>query len=358
MTKQLVSVICPFFNEEQTATLFYKAVIAEINNQDRYDFEIICVDDGSEDDTLKLLLSFAKDDSRFRIVQLTRNFGKEAALSAGIDASTGAWVILIDADLQDPVSLINQMLEAREVTGAEVVLARRKDRKGDHFLKRLSANMFYNLYNKLSHIKIPVNVGDCRLMSRQVVDAIKLFPEKQRFMKGLLSWVGFYTITIDYVRENRSAGTSKFSGWKLWNLALEGITSFSTLPLRVWTYFGALGALLSFGYGFYILFKTLVLGVDVPGYASMLVSLLFVSSIQLIGLGVMGEYVGRIYMESKRRPTYLINKIYGKKNVQSHFEESRILRDDLDSLGSAPMARELEARIEAVTGMISSGYKK
>lgn len=313
VTKPLVSIVCPFFNEAQTAHLFYKAVIAEINKIERYDFEVICVDDGSEDDTLAFLLSVAKNDTRFRILQLTRNFGKEAALSAGIDHTAGAYVILIDADLQDPVSLIGEMLSTREVTGADVVLAKRINRRSDHVLKRLSANIFYNLYNKLSHIKIPENVGDCRLMSRQVVDAIKLFPEKQRFMKGLLSWVGFYTVSVNYTREQRSAGSSKFSGWKLWNFALEGITSFSTLPLRIWTYVGTIGALLTVLYGLYIIFKTIVMGVDVPGYASLLVSILFFSSIQLIGLGVMGEYVGRIYMETKRRPTYLIKKTFGKK---------------------------------------------
>lgn len=315
MTKPLVSIVCPFHNEEQTAPLFYKAVVSEIEKLDRYDFEIICVDDGSVDETLTFLLSIAKHDSRFRIVQLTRNFGKEAALSAGIDASVGAWVILIDADLQDPVSLITEMIKTREVTGADVVLARRKNRSSDHFLKRLSANLFYSIYNKLAHIKIPSNVGDCRLMSRRVIDAIKLLPEKQRFMKGLLSWVGFYTVTVDYVREQRAAGKSKFSGWKLWNFALEGITSFSTLPLRIWTYLGAIGAIFSFAYGTYIVFKTLILGVDVPGYASMLVSFLFFSSIQLIGLGVLGEYVGRMYMETKQRPAYLINRVYGKKTL-------------------------------------------
>ena len=163
-------------------------------------------------------------------------------------------------------------------------------------------------------------------MSRRVIDAIKLLPEKQRFMKGLLSWVGFYTVTVDYVREERAAGKSKFSGWKLWNFALEGITSFSTLPLRIWTYFGVIGAILSFTYGMYIVFKTLILGVDVPGYASMLVSFLFFSSIQLIGLGVLGEYVGRIYMEIKQRPTYLINRDYGKKTL------NRVGQEDVSPL--------------------------
>lgn len=317
VTKPLVSIVCPFFNEAHTAHLFYKALIAEIQHLTQYDFEIICVDDGSEDDTLPFLLSVAKHDSRFHVVQLTRNFGKEAALSAGLDHATGAYIILIDTDLQDPISLIGRMLQTRQVTGADVVLAKRSDRTSDHFLKRSSANLFYHIYNRLSHVKIPAHVGDCRLMSRQAVDAIKLFPEKQRFMKGLLSWVGFYTVTIDYVREPRAAGSSKFSGWKLWNFALEGITSFSTLPLRIWTYVGAIGALLTVAYAMYVVLRTLMFGIDVPGYASIIVSILFFGCIQLIGLGIMGEYVGRIYMESKRRPTYLVHRIYGKRSAQS-----------------------------------------
>lgn len=315
-TKPLVSIVCPFFNEAQTAPIFYKAVTAEIQHLDQYEFEIICVDDGSQDDTLTFLLSVAKNDSRFRVVQLTRNFGKEAALSAGLDFATGAYIILIDADLQDPISLIGRMLHTCQVTGADVVLAKRSDRNSDHFLKRSSANLFYNFYNRLSDVKIPAHVGDCRLMSRQAVDAIKLFPEKQRFMKGLLSWVGFYTVTIDYVRSKRASGSSKFSGWRLWNFAIEGITSFSTLPLRIWTYVGAVGVLLTVAYALFVVMRTLIFGIDVPGYASIIVSILFFGCIQLIGLGIMGEYVGRIYMETKSRPTYLVHRIYGNRTSQ------------------------------------------
>jgi len=199
----------------------------------------------------------------------------------------------------------------------DVVLAKRSDRDSDSLSKRLSAAAFYDTYNFLAHIKIPTNVGDCRLMTRIVVDALKLLPEKQRFMKGLFAWVGFKTITIEYIRQHRSAGETKFSGWKLWNFALEGITSFSTLPLRFWTYIGVTSAILTVCYGLYTVIKTIILGVDVPGYASLLVAILFFGSVQLIGIGIFGEYLGRTYMEGKRRPTYLIRKTHHS----AHFKD-------------------------------------
>jgi glycosyltransferase involved in cell wall biosynthesis len=255
---------------------------------------------------------------RFRVVELSRNFGKEAALTAGLDAAVGDAVIPIDADLQDPPSLIGKLIRAWEDSGADVVLAKRKDRNSDSLAKRFSAAAFYDMHNWVSQIKIPANVGDCRLMTRVVVDALKQLPEKQRFMKGLFAWVGFKTVTIEYTREKRFAGSSKFSGWKLWNFALEGITSFSSLPLRIWTYIGMVGALVTLGYGLFIVLRTLIQGVDVPGYASLLVSILFFGSLQLMGLGMLGEYVGRIYMESKRRPTYLVRKVYHHLGSANH----------------------------------------
>jgi glycosyltransferase involved in cell wall biosynthesis len=282
-----------------------------------YDFEVICVDDGSTDGTLRALIDISGQDSRFRVIELSRNFGKEAALSAGLDAAMGDIIIPMDADLQDPPSLIHDLVKAWEQSDVDVVLAKRSDRTTDSAIKRLSAAVFYNTYNRLSHMKIPNNVGDCRLMTRQVVEALKLMPEKQRFMKGLFTWVGFKAVTIEYQRQKRVSGKSKFSGWKLWNFALEGITSFSSLPLRVWTYVGVIGALCTFSYGLFIVFRTLTAGTDLPGYASLLVSILFFGSMQLIGLGVLGEYIGRIYMESKRRPTYLIRKTYAKGEVAS-----------------------------------------
>jgi glycosyltransferase involved in cell wall biosynthesis len=246
------------------------------------------------------------------VLEFSRNFGKEPAMTAGIDATSGDCVIPIDADLQDPPALIAEMLKKWQ-DGAEVVLAKRVDRSTDSYAKRTTALMFYRLHNTLSGLQIPENVGDYRLMDRVVVDALKQLPERQRFMKGLFAWVGFKTATVEYVRDARLVGDSKFSGWKLWNFAIEGITSFSLVPLKVWTYVGGIGALFAFCYAVFVVIKTLVFGIDVPGYASLLVVILFFGSLQLICLGVLGEYIGRIYFESKQRPLYLIRKRYSSK---------------------------------------------
>lgn len=314
--KILVSLVCPFYDEEMGVEALYDAVTQEISQLDAFDFEIICVDDGSQDRTLEQLVKLPQRDPRFKVIELSRNFGKEAALTAGLDQARGDLIIPLDSDLQDPASLISRLIQAWQDNDVDVVLAKRVDRQSDTLSKRLSAAAFYDTYNFLAHIKIPTNVGDCRLMTRVVIDALKLLPEKQRFMKGLFAWVGFKTITIEYVREPRSAGASKFSGWKLWNFALEGITSFSSLPLRVWTYLGLTGALITIFYGLFILLRTLIFGVELPGYASLFVAVLFLGSVQLIGIGVLGEYIGRTYMEAKRRPTYLIRKTYQREEFR------------------------------------------
>lgn len=308
-TTPVVSIVAPFYNEGEAVRLFYEAVTAVMDAVAGVRFEVVCVDDGSRDDTLAHLVAATRLDPRFIVVELSRNFGKEAALTAGIDAASGAAVIPIDADLQDPPSLIPTMIDAWR-QGAEVVLARRTDRNSDSFLKRKTAEAFYRFHNKLSSVQIPENVGDFRLMDRSAVDALKRLPERQRFMKGLFAWVGFKTVVVDYARQPRSAGKTKFSGWKLWNFALEGITSFSTAPLKVWTYLGLIGALASITYIAFIVTRTLVYGIDVPGYASVLVAILFFGSLQLISVGVLGEYIGRIYVESKQRPTYLVRKCH------------------------------------------------
>lgn len=308
---KLVSIVAPFFNEGEGVEEFYREICRALPEISDIRFEMICVDDGSTDDTLSRLLALVERDSRFRVVELSRNFGKEPALTAGIDIALGDAVIPIDADLQDPPELIPKLVD-EWCKGAEVVLARRIDRSSDSYLKRKTAKMFYRLHNRLAHIDIPENVGDFRLMDRVVVDALKQLPERQRFMKGLFTWVGFKTVMVDYARQSRAVGTSKFSGWKLWNFALEGITSFSTVPLKIWTYVGGVGAFATFCYAIFIISRTLLLGVDVPGYASMLVAVLFFGSLQLVGIGILGEYIGRIYMETKQRPTYLIRKQYGR----------------------------------------------
>jgi polyisoprenyl-phosphate glycosyltransferase len=317
--KKTVSIVAPFFNEEEGVEIFHQAICDIFAQMPEFAFEVVCVDDGSSDETLRKLVALVERDQRVRVIELSRNFGKEAALTAGIDASVGEAVIPIDSDLQDPPGVILTMI-AQWQLGADVVLARRGDRSSDSFLKRKSAEMFYRFYNFFSAVKIPDNVGDFRLMNRAVVDALKQLPERQRFMKGLFAWVGFKTVIVDYTRSARVAGATKFSGWKLWNFALEGLTSFSSLPLKVWSYLGAIGAILTILYAAFIILRTLVHGVDIPGYASMLVAVLFFGSLQLISVGVLGEYLGRIYMETKRRPIYLIRHSY-ESNKAHQFEQ-------------------------------------
>ncbi|MBK9218617.1 MAG: glycosyltransferase family 2 protein [Uliginosibacterium sp.] len=316
--QRLVTIVAPFFNESEGVELYFTHILPVVDALSGLSFEFVCVDDGSRDDTLARLQAFAQREPRVRVVELSRNFGKEAALTAGIDHARGAAVIPIDADLQDPPELIPSLIEAWQ-GGADVVVARRADRRADSWLKRKTAEWFYRLHNALSDVKIPQNVGDFRLMDRRVIEVLKQLPERQRFMKGPFAWVGFRTVEIEYTRKPRAAGESKFSGWKLWNFALEGITSFSIAPLKIWTYVGLAGALLSFMYGSWIVLYTLTQGVAVPGYASMIVTVLFMGSLQLLSVGVLGEYIGRIYLESKQRPRYVVRALHeadrGGKNA-------------------------------------------
>lgn len=307
-----ISIVTPFFNEQDAISTYYKGICEAFAKVQDCAFEIVCVDDGSKDDTLNRLVALSESDHRVQVVELSRNFGKEAALTAGLEAAQGDAVVPIDADLQDPPELIPAMIEAWR-NGAEIVLARRVDRSSDSYLKRRTASLFYRVHNRLSEVQIPENVGDFRLMDRVVVDAVKELPERQRFMKGLFAWVGFKTVTLDYARKPRAAGTTKFSGLRLWNLALEGITSFSSIPLRVWSYVGLAFAAITMVYAGAIIYMTLVNGVAVPGYASLLVAILFFGSMQLISIGILGEYIGRIYMETKSRPPFLVRRRYGAK---------------------------------------------
>lgn len=309
--RELISLVVPFHNEAAVVDLFFRTVTPVLRTIPDAAYEIVCVNDGSGDSTLEKLLAAHAADPCIRIVDLSRNFGKEAALTAGIDQAAGAAVIPFDADLQDPPEVIPLLVE-RWREGFDVVLAKRAERRTDTYAKRGAAALFYRVHNAISDTAIPENAGDFRLMSRQVVDALKELPENRRFMKGLFAWVGFRTTQIEYVRRPRAAGQSKFSGWKLWNFALEGLTSFGTLPLRIWTYIGGTTAAFSIVYGGYLLLRTLVRGVDVPGYASIITAVLFLGGMQLVGVGVIGEYVGRIYMEAKRRPVYVVRKVYGQ----------------------------------------------
>lgn len=306
--KITISIVAPFYCEEDMCDLFLKETTAVLNELNK-PFEIVCVNDGSTDNTLANLLQAKKNYPNIKIINLSRNFGKEAALTAGLDYAKGEVIIPIDADLQDPPDLIKEFIAHWE-EGYDVVLAKRIDRSSDSIAKRITAHLFYKVHNKISHTKIPKNVGDYRLITRKVLNAIRELPENQRFMKGIFAWVGFRTATLEYKRDKRKAGKTSFNVWKLWNLAIEGITSFSTVPLQIWLYVGILVSLLSFIYGSYMILRTLFFGVDVPGYASLLTSILFLGGIQLIGFGILGEYIGRIYMESKRRPTYIVEGEY------------------------------------------------
>lgn len=301
-----ISLIVPVFNEEDTIPIFYNTV-REHEELKKYDVEIVFINDGSKDATESIINALAVSDKLVVPLSFTRNFGKEPAIFAGLERSSGEAVIPIDVDLQDPIEIIPLMVD-KWLAGADIVLAKRADRSTDGKLKRKTAEWFYKLHNKISDPKIEENVGDFRLMSRDVVDNIKLMPERNLFMKGVLSWVGGSTDVVEYTRAGRIAGKSKFNGWKLWNLALEGITSFSTFPLRIWTYIGFFVAAVSFLFGAWMIIDKIFWGNPVAGYPSIIVSILFLGGIQLIGIGVLGEYIGRIYIETKQRPRYLVKK--------------------------------------------------
>jgi len=307
-TNPTISIVVPCYNEEDVIEIFLQHIEPILDSLDK-SYEIIFINDGSTDNTFNVMFDAKEKYKNIRILNLSRNFGKEAALTAGLEHTKGEAIIPIDVDLQDPPELIVQFLEKWE-EGYDVVLAKRADRSSDSIAKKLSAEFFYKIHNKISDISMPNNVGDYRLMSRRVIEALKQLPENQRFMKGLFAWTGYKTAIIEYKREVRIAGDSSFNGWKLWNFALDGITSFSTVPLRIWLYLGIIISFFAFLYGSIIIVRTLIFGVDLPGYASLLASVLFLGGIQLMGIGILGEYIGRIYKEAKRRPSYIIENEY------------------------------------------------
>ena len=311
-----LSIIVPCYNESEVVENFFSAMVGNngILNNLGLNCELVFINDGSKDNTLELLkaqkeIYSNKSNLDIKIVNLSRNFGKEAAMSAGFSVASGEAIVPMDADLQHPASLIPKFVELWR-QGYDVVLAKRVNRQDESALKRFCSSIFYKLNNKISEIEIPQNVGDFRLFTKKVLNAINSLPENQRFMKGIFAWVGFRSITIEYEEQERIAGSSKFNGWKLWNFALQGITGFGTLPLRIWTYIGFIVSFLAFIYASFLILRTLIMGIDLPGYASLVVIILFLGGLQLIGVGILGEYVGRIYMESKRRPPFIIDEIY------------------------------------------------
>lgn len=306
-SKPVLSLAVPFYNEEETIDHFFEVVIPILESVS-LPFEIVCVNDGSHDRTWNMLCAYADRDKRIRVLDLSRNFGKEAALTAALDHCCGEAVIPIDADLQDPPELIPAMVEKwRE--GYEVVLARRKSRESDSFAKKHTSKGFYHILNLVADTDIPPHVGDFRLIDRKVLEAMQQMHEQNRFMKGLFAWVGYKTTTLEFDRRARAAGITKWRKWKLWNHALDGIFAFSVKPLKLFVILGGLVSLFSFIYASYLIIRTLAFGRDVPGYASLMVVILFLGGIQLVGMGVLGEYLGRIYKEVKKRPLYLVRKI-------------------------------------------------
>jgi len=309
IVRKKLSIVAPFYNEEGGVTTFFDRINHVYQSiSGYYDLEVVCINDGSSDRTFAELLRARESNSYIRIIDFSRNFGKEAALTAGLDFATGDIVVPMDSDLQHPPEVVLEMIEKWE-EGFEVVLAKRIDRDTDQPIQKFSARAFYKLSNYILHIELPPDVGDFRLMDRKVVESVKSLRETCRFMKGIFSWVGYRTTVIDYRPDSRNHGKSSFNTWKLWNFALDGITSFSTVPLRVWTYIGSAISLLAFLYGLFLIGKTFLLGIDIPGFASIMVVLLFTAGVQLIGIGVLGEYLGRIYTETKRRPKYIIREV-------------------------------------------------
>ena len=304
-----LSIVVPVFNESESLNPFFER-ITPILKSTGLDYEIVCVNDGSRDTTYAQLCEMRTEYPNIKVIDLSRNFGKEPALTAGLELCSGDIVIPMDVDLQDPPELIPDMI-AKWQEGFDVVLAIRSDRSTDSFMKRFTANGFYKLFSRVSDVDLPDNAGDFRLMDRRVVEALKLLPERTRFMKGLFAWLGFKTTQLYFKREERYAGEGKWGSWKLWNFALDGIFSFSTTPLRIWTYLGFSLSALSAMYLLYVVVDTLLYGNDVAGYPSLVAIMLFFNGAILMGLGVVGEYVGRIFLETKRRPIYLVREKVG-----------------------------------------------
>lgn len=316
-----LSIVIPVLNEQESISLFLDRARPAVREAlaliapDAH-AEYLFVDDGSTDRTRDILGILARMNPDVRYVALSRNFGKEAALAAGINRARGDAVIPIDVDLQDPPEVIAQMVRLW-LGGAQVVNARRVDRSSDSRFKRWSAHCFYSILNRVADYPIPENVGDFRLLDRQAVDAVKQLSEQARFNKGLFSWVGFRVATVDYEREARGAGETKWRLRKLWGLALDGVTSSTTMPLRVWSYLGGMIALLAFGYAIALVVKTVTTGIDTPGYASIMVAVLMLGGLNLMSLGIIGEYLGRVAQEVRNRPLYVVAEDVGSEEIDA-----------------------------------------
>jgi len=313
----LISVIVPVFNEEFTISHFLERAIPALNSacdviEASCDFEIVFVDDGSTDKTADQIAEAAREIRQIKLISLSRNFGKDAALAAGLAHAAGDAIIPIDVDLQDPPELIPVIVQ-KWISGAKVVNAVRTSRTSDGYLKRFTAKIFYSLYNAITDYKIPKNVGDFRLIDREVADILLQLPERTLFMKGIVPWIGFPSDSVEYMRAPRVAGQTKWHYWQLWNFALDGITSATTAPLRIWTYIGTLVSVIAFIYAMFLIIRVFLFGIDTPGYASLMVAILFIGGLNMLSLGILGEYVGRISTEVKARPLYVIRSTSGFK---------------------------------------------
>lgn len=312
MSRCTLSVVVPVFNEAESLLAFHRRLFATLEDSGE-NFEVVYVDDGSEDRSLALLKQFHASDLRVSVVRFSRNFGKEQALTAGLRVTQGDGVVLIDADLQHPPEAIPAMLHAWRSEGVDMVNMRRRSRDGESWLKRTAAGLFYRLINRLSDVPIPADVGDFRLLSRKAVGALCLLEERNRFMKGLFAWIGFRQMTLDYDADERFAGRSKWRLRQLWRLAVEGLVAFSITPLKLASYVGMTSAVVSFGYGLYFLVRAALLGDPVAGFPTLIVAILFIGGLQLMATGIVGEYLGRLCIESKQRPLYLVDEFIAAK---------------------------------------------
>lgn len=312
--KKLVTILVPAYNEQEVLHLLYDRLQKLMDEQSKYNFEVLLVNDGSKDNTLKMMQELRKKDNRICYLNLSRNYGKETAMIAGLDYSKGDCVIIIDADLQDPPELIPEMLKLWE-DGYDDVYAKRKSRKGESFMKKFTSKMYYKTLQSVTKIEIQKDTGDFRLLDRRCVEALKSIRESERYTKGLFSWIGYNKKEILYDRDPRAAGKTKWNYGKLINLSIDGLTSFTTAPLRWSAIFGILASFAGFIYMLVIIFKAIFNGIDVPGYASTMVVILFLGGLQLIFLGIIGEYLGRAFYETKKRPLYFVDRYNEEKET-------------------------------------------